>query len=42
MKWEHALKDYCLYLRIERGLSENSINNYRLDVTKLIRYIEKN
>jgi len=39
MKWEHALKDYCLYLRIERGLSENTINNYRLDVTKLIQYL---
>lgn len=40
MKWEHALKDYCLYLRIERGLSENSINNYRLDVNKLNRYLD--
>ncbi|TYB72691.1 site-specific tyrosine recombinase XerD [Bizionia gelidisalsuginis] len=42
MKWEHALKDYCLYLQIERGLSENTINNYRLDVTKLSKYLQNN
>ena len=42
MKWEHALKDYKLYLKIERGLSKNSIDNYALDVKKLIAFIEKN
>ncbi len=42
MKWEHALKDYQLYLKIERGLSENSIDNYSRDVNKLIRYLEEN
>lgn len=40
MKWENALKDYALYLRLERGLSENSIENYRLDVIKLIKFLE--
>lgn len=40
MKWEHALKDYSLYLKIERGLSENSVNSYALDVKKLIRFLE--
>ncbi|GAA3590403.1 site-specific tyrosine recombinase XerD [Flavivirga amylovorans] len=40
MKWEHALKDYKLYLKIERGLSQNSIENYARDVEKLINYIE--
>ncbi len=42
MKWKHALKDYQLYLKIERGLSKNSIDNYVLDVKKLIGYLEEN
>jgi len=40
MKWEHALKDYKLYLKIERGLSINSINSYALDIKKLITFLE--
>lgn len=40
MKWQHALKDYQLYLKIERGLSKNSIINYTLDVEKLIHFLE--
>ncbi|WP_308993542.1 site-specific tyrosine recombinase XerD [Mariniflexile litorale] len=40
MKWENALNDYILYLKIERGLSKNSIDNYRFDVKKLISYLE--
>lgn len=40
MKWNHALKDYKLYLKIERGLSQNSIDNYALDVKKLIAFME--
>jgi len=42
MKWPNALKDYQLYLKIERGLSKNSIDNYALDVKKLISFIETN
>ncbi len=42
MKWENALKDYKLYLKIERGLSSNSISNYSFDVKKLINYLEDN
>ncbi len=42
MKWQHALKDYQLYLKIERGLSQNSIDNYTLDVKKLMDYLESN
>ncbi len=41
MKWHNALKDYQLYLKIERGLSENSIENYSHDVEKLINYLEQ-
>ncbi|WP_223550267.1 site-specific tyrosine recombinase XerD [Aestuariivivens sp. NBU2969] len=40
MKWEHALKDYQLYLKIERGLSKNSLDNYSRDIRKLIAYLE--
>ncbi|MFP2994461.1 site-specific tyrosine recombinase XerD [Spongiivirga sp. MCCC 1A20706] len=40
MKWQQALKDYCSYLKIERGLSDNSISNYKLDILKLIGYLE--
>ena len=40
MKWQHALKDYTLFLKIERGLSQNSIDSYALDVKKLMGYLE--
>jgi len=42
MKWLNALQDYKYYLKIERGLSANSIANYELDVEKLINYLETN
>jgi len=42
MKWQNALSDYKYYLKIERGLSNNSILNYELDVEKLINYLESN
>ena len=40
MKWQQALLDYKSYLKIERGLSQNSIDSYALDVNKLITYLE--
>ncbi|WP_026915044.1 site-specific tyrosine recombinase XerD [Christiangramia portivictoriae] len=42
MKWEHALKDYTNYLKLERGLSDNSISNYQLDVKKLQKFLNVN
>ena len=39
--WENLLKDYLLYLKIERGLSENSIKSYSYDIKNLLRYINK-
>ncbi len=42
MKWQQALQDYKTYLKIERGLSQNSIDSYSLDVHKLINYLENN
>ncbi len=41
MKWQNALTDYKNYLKIERGLSKNSIDNYILDVNKLINFLEE-
>ncbi|MBQ4819358.1 site-specific tyrosine recombinase XerD [Aquimarina sp. MMG016] len=42
MKWSHAIKDYEHYLRIERGLSENSIINYSFDIHRLLKFLEEN
>lgn len=42
MNWQQGLKDYQNYLRLERGLSENSVINYSLDVKKLIRWLNAN
>jgi len=42
MKWIQALKDYQNYLRIERGLSENSIFNYSFDIKKLMGWLDEN
>ncbi len=42
MNWQQALKDYQHYLKIERGLSANSIVNYTLDVEKLMLFLETN
>ena len=42
MKWQNALTDFKHFLKIERGLSQNSIDNYVLDVNKLIQFLEEN
>ena len=34
MKWIHAISDFKDYLKIERGLSENSISSYENDLKK--------
>ncbi|MDT0540872.1 MULTISPECIES: site-specific tyrosine recombinase XerD [Croceitalea] len=39
MMWDKKLEDYKHYLKIERGLSENSIKNYALDIQKLINFL---
>lgn len=40
MNWQQTLQDYLHYLKIERGLSKNSIQNYSLDLEKLIAFLE--
>lgn len=41
MKWETAITNYKNYLRIERSLSDNTIDNYARDLKKLTRYLEQ-
>ena len=41
MLWKNALHDYKHYLKIERGLSQNSILAYSNDVKKLMDYIKE-
>ena len=39
MNWEQAIQDYSNYLKLERGLSNNSISRYSLDIRKLVSYV---
>ena len=42
MKWKNALHDYQLFLKIERGLSKNTIDSYTRDLEKLIHFLSAN
>ena len=43
MNWKKAIADYRMYLKIERGLSESSIESYTLDVLGFEQFlIDKN
>lgn len=42
MNWQHAKRDFENYLLIERGMAENSVQNYSLDISKLINHLEAN
>ena len=42
MKWNTFIKDYQSYLRIERGLSKNTIENYGFDIERLCLFLEIN
>ncbi len=41
MNWNESILDYSHYLKIERGLSSHTIQNYIRDVKKLISFIDK-
>lgn len=41
MNWSQAKNDFSIYLKIERGLSDNTINSYVLDVEKLIVFLKE-
>ena len=42
MNWNTYIKSYQSYLRIERGLSKNTIDNYSFDIERLCLFLEKN
>lgn len=42
MKWDQGLTDYLHYLKLERGLSDNTSSNYRRDLRKLIDWLDTN
>lgn len=42
MNWKNSIKDYKYYLRIERGLSDNTISNYSRDLNKLALFLSQN
>ena len=39
VNWEQAIQDYLHFLRLERGLADNSVRNYRRDVGKLAAFM---
>jgi integrase/recombinase XerD len=42
MNWNAYIKSYQSYLRIERGLSKNTIDNYSFDIERLCLFLEDN
>ncbi|WNM19004.1 site-specific tyrosine recombinase XerD [Flavobacterium capsici] len=42
MSWNSYIKSFQNYLKIERGLSKNTIDNYTFDLEKLLLYLETN
>ena len=40
MNWRQAVSDFQMYLQIERGLSENSIENYTHDIQSFQKFLE--
>jgi len=39
--WQSYIKEYQNYLRLERGLSKNTIENYTFDVEKLVLFLSQ-
>ena len=42
MNWKSYIKSYQSYLRIERGLSKNTIDNYSFDIERLMFFLDQN
>tara|TARA_B110000091_G_scaffold116575_1_gene125732 strand:- start:874 stop:1770 length:897 start_codon:yes stop_codon:yes gene_type:complete len=42
MNWQNAITDFQRFLKIERGLSSNTIESYSRDLRKLVLFLEKN
>ncbi|WP_026978279.1 site-specific tyrosine recombinase XerD [Flavobacterium tegetincola] len=41
MNWNTYIKNYISYLKIERNLSQNTINSYCFDIERLLIFLEK-
>ena len=39
--WQSYIKEYQNYLRLERGLSKNTIENYTFDIEKLVLFLSQ-
>lgn len=42
MNWNTYIKNYQSYLKIERGLSKNTIDNYSFDIERLCLFLSQN
>ena len=42
MNWNSFIKSYQSYLKIERGLSKNTIDNYTFDINRLCFFLDEN
>ena len=42
MKWKNSITDFQFFLKIERGLSQNTIDSYSRDLKKLSLFLEEN
>ncbi|RTY89664.1 site-specific tyrosine recombinase XerD [Flavobacterium sp. GT3R68] len=42
MNWDSYIKNFQSYLRIERGLSKNTIDNYSFDIERLCQHLTEN
>lgn len=42
MNWKSYIKSYQSYMRIERGLSKNTIDNYTFDIERLCLFLDEN
>ena len=42
MNWQSYIKNYQSYLKIERGLSKNTIDNYSFDIERLCLFLSQN
>lgn len=40
MQWKKAIETYSFYLRLEQGMSENTIESYQYDVNRLANYCQ--
>ena len=42
MNWNQYIKSFQHYLKLERGLSQNTIDNYTFDLQRLCSYLDQN